>query len=251
MARAKRLKNLFLSNRQVDSGLYLVSTPIGNLEDITLRAIRILHEVDLIVAEDTRRTGLLLKHYNIKKPLLSYHDHNKFTRIPIIIDKLKAGSKVVFVSDSGTPGIADPCFHLVKKAIEDNIPVIPIPGPTSVISGLIVSGLPTDRFLLEGWLPKTSIKRRKKLEALVTELRTIIFFESPHRIVATLKDCLLILGNRRAAICREMTKKFETIERERLEYLVTKHSNSSPKGEFVIIIEGGIASSYGKDKKNN
>ncbi|MBI4723420.1 MAG: 16S rRNA (cytidine(1402)-2'-O)-methyltransferase [Candidatus Stahlbacteria bacterium] len=225
------------------SGLYLVSTPIGNLEDITLRAIRILSEVNLIVAEDTRRTGVLLKHYNIKKPLLSYHDHNKITRIPIIIDQLKSGAKIAFVSDSGTPGIADPCFHLVQKAIESNIPVIPIPGPTSVTAALVVSGLPTDRFIFEGWLPKTSVKRKKKLEALSTELRTIIFFESPHRIVATLKDCLLVLGNRRAAICRELTKKFETIERERLEYLVAKHSNSGQKGEFVVLIEGAIGSS--------
>lgn len=220
--------------------LYVVSTPIGNFEDITLRGLKILKEVDLVIAEDTRRTRVLLKHYNIKKPLLSYHEHNKPIRTPIIIDRLKSGSNVALVSDSGTPGICDPGFYLIREAIKFDLRVIPIPGATAIIAGLIVSGLPTDRFVFEGWLPKAIGKRTKKLKSLIDEPRTIIFFESPHRLVTSLNDCLLILGDRRATVCRELTKKFETIDRGNISKLLDrlKSKVNLPKGEFVVVVEG-------------
>ncbi len=219
-------------------GLYIVATPIGNLEDITLRALRILKEAELVVAEDTRRTGNLLKHYEIKKPLLSYHDHNKAERTQRIIERLKAGEKIALVSDSGTPGISDPGFYLVRKAIESELPVIPIPGPTALISGLVVSGLPTDKFVFEGWLPRKSTQRKRRLKELSQEPRTIIFFESPHRILNSLKDCLLVFGDRQGALCRELTKKFETVRRDKISNLIKEYSDKSPKGEFVVVIEG-------------
>ncbi len=215
-----------------------MATPIGNLEDITLRALRILKEAELVVAEDTRRTGVLLKHYEIKKPLLSYHDHNKAERTQRIIERLKAGEKIALVSDSGTPGISDPGFYLVRKAIESELPVIPIPGPTALISGLVVSGLPTDKFVFEGWLPRKSTQRKRRLKELSQEPRTIIFFESPHRILNSLKDCLLVFGDRQGALCRELTKKFETVRRDKISNLIKEYSDKSPKGEFVVVIEG-------------
>lgn len=219
-------------------GLYIVATPIGNLEDITLRALRILKEAELVVAEDTRRTGNLLKHYEIKKPLLSYHDHNKAERTQRIIERLKAGEKIALVSDSGTPGISDPGFYLVRKVIESGLPVIPIPGPTALISGLVVSGLPTDKFVFDGWLPRKSTQRKRRLKELSQEPRTIIFFESPHRILNSLKDCLLVFGDRQGALCRELTKKFETVRRDKISNLIKEYSDKSPKGEFVVVIEG-------------
>ena len=215
-----------------------MATPIGNLEDITLRALRILKETELVVAEDTRRTGSLLKHYGIKKPLLSYHDHNKAERTPIIIERLKAGEEIALVSDSGTPGISDPGFYLVRKAIESGLPVIPIPGPTALISGLVVSGLPTDKFVFEGWLPRKSTQRKRRLKELSQEPRTIIFFESPHRVLNSLKDCLLVFGDRQGALCRELTKKFETVRRNKISNLIKEYSDKSPRGEFVVVIEG-------------
>ena len=218
--------------------LYIVATPIGNLEDITLRALRTLREVELVVAEDTRRTGRLLKHYEIKKPLLSYHDHNKIRRTPVIIERLKAGEEIALVSDSGTPGISDPGFYLVREAIESGLSVIPIPGPTALISGLVVSGFPTDKFVFEGWLPRKSSQRKQRLEELSQEPRTIIFFESLHRLLRSLADCLLVLGDRKAVLCRELTKKFETVRRDKISNLIKEYSDKSPKGEFVVIIEG-------------
>lgn len=215
-----------------------MATPIGNLEDITLRAIRVLKEAELVVAEDTRRTGILLKHYGIKKSLLSYHDHNKEERTPEIIKRLNAGEKVALVSDSGTPGISDPGFYLVRKAIESGLPVVPIPGPTAIISGLVVSGLPTDKFVFEGWLPRKSTQRKQRLKELLQEPRTIVFFESPHRLLNSLEDCLLVLGDRRVVLCRELTKKFETVERDKISNLIKKYSDKSPRGEFIVVLEG-------------
>jgi 16S rRNA (cytidine1402-2'-O)-methyltransferase len=222
----------------IRGSLYLVATPIGNREDITLRALRVLKEVDLILAEDTRRTRLLLKHYDIENPLLSYHDHNKCTRTPVVVDKLRAGQNIALVSDSGTPGISDPGFHLVREVIESDLPVIPIPGPSALVTALIVSGLPADRFVFEGWLPRKSGRRANRIKELANDTRTIIFYESPHRIARMLNDCLLILGDRRASVCRELTKKFETIDRQKISGLVEKYSSGSPKGEFVVLIEG-------------
>lgn len=215
-----------------------MATPIGNLEDITLRAIRVLKEAELVVVEDTRRTGILLKHYGIKKSLLSYHDHNKEERTPEIIKRLNAGEKVALVSDSGTPGISDPGFYLVRKAIESGLPVVPIPGPTAIISGLVVSGLPTDKFVFEGWLPRKSTQRKQRLKELLQEPRTIVFFESPHRLLNSLEDCLLVLGDRRTVLCRELTKKFETVERDKISNLIKKYSDKSPRGEFIVVLEG-------------
>jgi len=215
-----------------------VATPIGNLEDITLRAIRVLKEAELVVVEDTRRTGILLKHYGIKKSLLSYHDHNKEERTPEIIKRLNAGEKVALVSDSGTPGISDPGFYLVRKAIESGLPVVPIPGPTAIISGLVVSGLPTDKFVFEGWLPRKSTQRKQRLKELLQEPRTIVFFESPHRLLNSLEDCLLVLGDRRVVLCRELTKKFETVERDKISNLIKEYSDKSPRGEFIVVLEG-------------
>ncbi len=215
-----------------------MATPIGNLEDITLRAIRVLKEAELVVVEDTRRTGILLKHYGIKKSLLSYHDHNKEERTPEIIKRLNAGEKVALVSDSGTPGISDPGFYLVRKAIESGLPVVPIPGPTAIISGLVVSGLPTDKFVFEGWLPRKSTQRKQRLKELLQEPRTIVFFESPHRLLNSLEDCLLVLGDRRVVLCRELTKKFETVERDKISNLIKEYSDKSPRGEFIVVLEG-------------
>lgn len=222
--------------------LYLVATPIGNIEDITLRALRILREADIIVAEDTRRTGNLLKYYNVgangRSPLLSFYDQNKAERTPTIIKELRAGKMVAFVSDSGTPAISDPGFYLVREAIKSGIRVTSVPGPSSAISGLIVSGLPTDRFVFEGFLPRSSGKRKRRLEQLIAEPRTIIFFEAPHRLLAFLKDCLKTLGDREIAIVRELTKKFETIRRGKISKLIEHYSHNLPKGEFVVVIKG-------------
>ncbi len=218
--------------------LFIVSTPIGNLGDITLRAIKTLKEVDLVIAEDTRRVRKLFNHYNIKKKTLSYHDYNKVTRTPFIISKLKAGLNIGLVSDSGTPGIADPGFYLIREAIKNGIKIIPIPGVTALIPALIVSGFPTDRFTFEGWLPRKKKKRREKLTSLKSETKTIIMFESPHRLVNTLEDCLEILGNRGITICRELTKKYENIQRGKINELLEYYRENEPKGEFVIVIEG-------------
>ena len=232
------IKSVHYNPIAVKAGLYLVSTPIGNMEDITLRAIRILKEVDIIASEDTRRSGLLLKKYNIEKPLLSYHDHNKVERTPEIIEKLKNGKSFALISDSGTPGISDPGFYLVREAIKEGIPIIPIPGPTALISGLIVSGLPTDRFAFEGFLPRRKGRRRKRLQRLVNEERTMIFFEAPHRLLYFLQDLQEILGDRRIAVLRELTKKFEDIERGRVSEFISIYRQKRPKGEFVIVVEG-------------
>ncbi|MDI6840746.1 MAG: 16S rRNA (cytidine(1402)-2'-O)-methyltransferase [bacterium] len=218
--------------------LYLVSTPIGNLGDITLRAIKVLKSVDLIVAEDTRRTKILLKHYNIDKPMTSFHDHNKFERTPLIISELKSGKSIALVSDSGTPGVSDPGFYLVREAIKSNLRVTSIPGPSAAISGLVCSGLPTDRFVFEGFLPRRSGMRKKRLKELVNESRTMVFFEAPHRLVHFMKDTLEVLGDRRVALIRELTKKFEEVKRGVLSELIDYYSHNQPRGEFVIVMEG-------------
>ena len=217
--------------------LYLVSTPIGNLEDITLRALRILKEVDIIAAEDTRRTGLLLNHFQIKKTLERYHDHNKTRKTPVLIDYLNRGISIAVVSDAGTPGISDPAFYLVREAIVHDISVVPIPGPTAAISALTASGLPTDRFVFEGFLPHKK-GRKTKLDRLTNEQRTIILYEAPHRLLKTLQDLLDILGDRSIAVCRELTKKFEEIVRGPVSKIISLFSETTIRGEFVLIIEG-------------
>ena len=217
--------------------LYLVSTPIGNLEDITLRALRILKEADLIAAEDTRRTGLLLKHFGVQNRMESYHDHNKTRKTPILLNRLKQGDSVAVVSDAGTPGISDPAYYLVRRAVEASIPVVPIPGATAAVAGLTVSGLPTDRFVFEGFLPVKK-GRKSRLETLAAETRTIVLYEAPHRLLRTLSDLLEVLGDRTVAVCRELTKKFEETLRGPISEIIRVFSERRPKGEFILIIQG-------------
>lgn len=218
--------------------LYLVSTPIGNLEDITLRAIRILQEVDLIAAEDTRQTIKLLNHFDIKKPLTSFFRHNEERKGEYIISLLKEGQNIALVSDAGTPAISDPGEELVKMAIENNITVSPIPGPVAATSALIVSGLETGRFTFEGFLPMNKRNRKERLEQLKNEFRTMIFYEAPHKLTYTLKDMYEVWGDRQVSLAREMTKIHEEIIRGNLGDIIKKYDENPPKGEFVIIVRG-------------
>lgn len=214
--------------------LYLVSTPIGNLEDISKRALRILNEVDLIAAEDTRRTGKLLAAYNIKKKMISYRDYNKEIQAKNLIERLENGESIALVSDSGTPCISDPGYYLVKLTIKENIEVVPIPGASSILAGLIVSGLPTDRFVFEGFLPRQKKKREERFRSLIDEDRTIIIFESPHRLVRTFKEILHYFGDVNIVVCRELTKKFEEVRRDRVSNLLAHYAKETPRGEFVV-----------------
>ncbi len=215
--------------------LYIVSTPIGNLEDITHRALRILKEVPLIAAEDTRRTRQLLSHYQIHTPLISYYEHNRFTRIPRIVDHLVSGQSLAVVTDAGTPGISDPAYRLVRAALEANCTIEAIPGASAVLTALVSSGLPTDRFIFEGFLP-TKKGRKQRLKRLLNEEATIIFFESPNRLLKTLKDILTHLGDRPAAIGRELTKLHEEIIRGKVSELISHFTAKAPRGEFVIMV---------------
>ena len=217
--------------------LYLVATPIGNLEDITYRAVKILATVDLIAAEDTRKTKILLDRYNISKPMMSYYSYNEQARAPQLIEKLLSGQSIALVSDAGTPGISDPAFHIVQQALENGVSIIPIPGPTAFISALIASGLPTDRFVFEGFLPQKK-GRKTKWESLKSESRTIIVYESPHRIIKTLTDIQTYLGSRNVVVARELTKKFEEIVRGSVQSVLVELSKKTPRGEYVIIVEG-------------
>jgi 16S rRNA (cytidine1402-2'-O)-methyltransferase len=218
--------------------LYVVATPIGNLEDITLRALRILKEVDLIAAEDTRHTGLLLKHFGIETPLTSYFQGNELKKKEYILSRLKEDHPVALVSDAGTPGISDPGFRLIQAAIENQIPVVPIPGPSAVIAALSVSGLPTDAFLFKGFLPHKSKKRRDLLGELEGARETLIFYESPHRITETLQDVFDILGDREIVLTRELTKVYEEIRRGRVSEIRNQIGERKLKGEITLLISG-------------
>jgi 16S rRNA (cytidine1402-2'-O)-methyltransferase len=218
--------------------LYIVSTPIGNREDITLRALRILKEVDLIAAEDTRHTGLLLRHFGIQTPLSSYFEGNELRKRDLILSRLKQGDRVALVSDAGTPGISDPGFRLIQLVIENQIPVVPIPGPSAVITALSVSGLPTDAFLFKGFLPHKSTKRRGLLEELEKARETIIFYESPHRIIETLKDIFDIFGDRDIVLARELTKMYEEVLRGRVSEIQSQITGRKIKGEITLVISG-------------
>ncbi len=224
------------------STLYVVATPIGNLEDISLRAIRILKEVQLIAAEDTRKTRILLKAYCIKTKMTSYHEHSKWTKLEYILGYLEEGD-IALVSEAGTPGISDPGFELISAAIQRGISVVPIPGPSVIISALAVSGLPTDRFIYLGFLPRKAGSRKRLLESIENEPGTIIILESPHRLQATLSDIILILGDRRIAVNRELTKVYEEIYRGRISQAIEYFTDI--KGEFTLVIEG-----KGKKKEN-
>ncbi len=217
--------------------LYIVSTPIGNLDDITLRAIRILEGVHLIAAEDTRTTRVLLDHLKISKPLLSYYSYNESRRAPELIEHLNEGKAVALVTDAGTPGISDPAFALIRTALDHGRRVIPIPGASAVLAALIVSGLPTDRFVFEGFLP-TKKGRRTKLEQLRDEDRTIVIYESPFRITRTVEEVRQYFGERRVAVARELTKKFEEVVRGTPSEVLEELKKKTPRGEYVLVIEG-------------
>lgn len=218
--------------------LYIVATPIGNLGDITLRALETLRTVDLIAAEDTRHTAKLLAHFDIQKPLISYYEHNKMTRGPQLIEKLIAGENIALVSDAGTPGISDPGEDLVRLAIENDIEVTMIPGAVAGIMGLVLSGLPTGKFVFEGFLPEDKKKRAERIERIKYEDRTVILYESPYNIVRTLKDIDLIANDRTVVLCREMTKKFEEFRRASAGEHLAYFEENEPRGEFVVILQG-------------
>jgi len=215
--------------------LYLVATPIGNLEDISLRALRILREVKLIAAEDTRRTKQLLTAYEIKTPLTSYHERNKLTKLDYILNRLKDGD-VALVSDAGMPAISDPGYELIVACAQQGIPVIPIPGPSVVITALAVSGLDTGQFIYLGFLPHKASARRHLLQSVAGEYATIVVLESPHRLLAALNDILHVLGDRRVAVCRELTKVYEEVFRGRISQAIGHFTE--PRGEFTLVIEG-------------
>jgi 16S rRNA (cytidine1402-2'-O)-methyltransferase len=227
--------NLMSSSQGI---LYVVSTPIGNLEDITLRALRILKEVDLVAAEDTRRTGLLLKHFGIEKPLTSYFEGNELKKRELILSRLREGEDVALVSDAGTPGISDPGFRLIRLAIEHEISIVPVPGPSAVIAALSVAGLPTDAFLFKGFLPHKSKKRRDLLKQMEDLRETLIFYESPHRLSESLKDIFEILGDREISLTRELTKVYEEVLRGKVSALLRHIGEKTLKGEITLIVSG-------------
>src|SRR5882672_1134959 len=221
--------------------LYLVSTPIGNLEDITHRALRVLGEVDIIACEDTRHTKKLLNHYGISTRTVSYHEHNERERAVELLKQLNSGADVAIVSDAGTPGISDPGFRLARLAIENEVRVVPVPGASALIAALVASGLPTDEFFFGGFLPARSGARRARLNELRSTPATLIFYEGPHRIAATLKDAREILGEREAVVARELTKMHEEIVRGRLSELAARFSSAeSARGEMVLLIDRAV-----------
>lgn len=217
--------------------LYIVATPIGNLEDITLRAISTLKEVDYIAAEDTRHSRILLQKYEIKTTVLSYHSYSSDAKEEKIIDLLKEGKKVALISDAGTPGISDPAYSLIKRAIEEDIRIIPIPGASSLLAALNMSGLPINQFLYLGFLPLKK-GRQTLMKSLDDETRTIVIFESPHRLLKTLNQLREHIGNRKIAVCREITKIYEEAVRGTIEEAIEHFTTKKPKGEFVLVIGG-------------
>ncbi len=223
--------------------LYIVSTPIGNLEDVTFRAVRILSEVDLIAAEDTRKTGILLSHLSLRKPLVSFYSYNEARRVPGLIHELKMGKSVAVVTDAGTPGVSDPAYSMINAAIGHGIRVVPVPGPTAFLPALIMSGLPMERFVFEGFLPSRK-GRTKRWQELREEPRTIILYESPHRIEKTLKEVIYHLGDRETALVREITKKFEEVARGTASGVLQQVRLRKPKGEMVLVIRG-----FGRSEK--
>lgn len=217
--------------------LYIVATPIGNLEDISMRALRILREVKLIAAEDTRKTKRLLTTYDIRTPMTSYFEHNKLTKLDYILSRLEEDD-VALVSEAGTPGVSDPGYELIVAAIGKGIPVVPVPGASAITAALTVSGLATDRFIYLGFLPRKTGDRRKLLDSVASERGTLIILEAPHRLSATLKAILAVLGDRKIAVCRELTKLHEEVFRGNISEAIERFSQ--PRGEFTLVVEGKV-----------
>ncbi len=218
--------------------LYLVATPIGNLEDMTFRAIRTLKEVDLIAAEDTRNSIKLLNHFEIKTPMTSYHEHNKIEKAEYLVSQLLEGKNIALITDAGTPGISDPGEELVKMCYRDGIEVTSLPGAVACINALAISGLSTRRFCFEAFLPTDKKKRADILKLLENETRTIIIYEAPHHLIKTLEQLLVSLGDRQISLCRELTKKYETVHQNTIKGAIEYFTENEPKGEFVLVIEG-------------
>ncbi|MEA5577279.1 16S rRNA (cytidine(1402)-2'-O)-methyltransferase [Anabaena sp. UHCC 0451] len=219
--------------------LYIVGTPIGNLEDMTFRAVRILQAVDIIAAEDTRHTGKLLQHFQVQTPQMSYHEHNRNSRIPELLEYLQVGKAIALVSDAGMPGISDPGYELIKACVDVGITVVPIPGASAVITALSASGLPTNRFIFDGFLPAKSQQRREYLELLLTESRTLVFYESPHRLRDTLQDMADILGSdHQIVIAREITKLYEEFWRGTIADAIAHYQQKEPQGEYTLLVAG-------------
>lgn len=218
--------------------LYLVATPIGNLDDISLRALKVLREVDMIASEDTRKTGVLLRHFDISKPQLSFHEHNERQAIERIIGLLRQGKSVAIVTDAGTPGIADPGYIAVRRALEEDLPLTMIPGPTGLIMALVLSGLPVHSFTFRGFPPRKPGPRKRFIAIDKHAPHTLIFYESPYRLVAFLRDALEVLGDREAALANDLTKLYEKVERGRLSALLQSVEGSSLKGEYIVVIAG-------------
>ncbi|MFA5007898.1 MAG: 16S rRNA (cytidine(1402)-2'-O)-methyltransferase [Candidatus Omnitrophota bacterium] len=218
--------------------LYIVATPIGNLEDITLRALRILKEVDLVLAEDTRKTGFLLSHFGIKKPLVSFFEHSEIKKIPWVIEELKKGKNIALVSDAGTPTLSDPGYKLVREARKEKLSITLIPGASSITAALSATSIPHDKFIFLGYLPRKHNERVRVFEKLRGLEAAIVFFESPFRIVGALKDIKGIVGNKKIAVMRELTKKFEEALEFNIEEAISHFEKTTPKGEFVIILDG-------------
>jgi 16S rRNA (cytidine1402-2'-O)-methyltransferase len=218
--------------------LYLVPTPIGNIGDITQRALEVLSAVDVVACEDTRHSGMLLSRLGLKKKLVSYHDFNERSRAAQLLPQIREGVNVAVITDAGSPGVSDPAYRLVRAAVENNIDIVPLPGATAIIPALTASGLPTDRFFFEGFLPHKSAARRKRLERLKDLEHTLVFYESPHRIQKALADMLDVLGDRRVCLAREITKRFEEFKRGHLSEVLAAVADRSVKGEIVLVVAG-------------
>ncbi len=228
-----------MGKNETEGILYICGTPIGNLEDITLRALKILKKVKLIAAEDTRHTKKLLNHYQINTKVSSYYEYNKFKKAPYLVEILKNGQDIALVSDAGMPGISDPGYVLVNLALKNNIKIIPVPGVSALLTALVVSGLPTDKFVFEGFLPRKIKERKRYFRSIENEERTVIFYEAPHRLKRALKDMLEIWGDREIVIARELTKKYEEIIRGKLSQILTEISTMEIKGEITLVVQGG------------
>ena len=218
--------------------LYVVATPIGNLSDITLRALEILKDVDLVAAEDTRHSGILLKHYQISKPLISYHEHNEAMRTAQLVERLAAGEKIALITDAGTPGLSDPGARLIRECIKRHLDFTMIPGPSSILTALVGSGFSAERFFFGGFLPIKSGQRQRELRAAAARAETSIYFESPYRLTKTLKAAIDLLQDRQLCVARELTKKFEEFRRGSAAELLAHYESHPPKGEIVLLVSG-------------